>query len=106
MMYAWKCRHCDVIFEINRPMAECGVPPPDNDPEYDCGCPDAETAGRFVRVFEPPMIMQHSYLDGKKRPGFSTEIRAAKLEVDKADLPVHKRGAIQKEINDLRKAKS
>lgn len=79
-------------------MSQCHVGPTDH-------C-ESCNALDWVRVFEPPMIMQHSYLDGKKRPGFSTEIRAAKLEVDKADLPVHKRGAIQKEINDLRKAKS
>jgi hypothetical protein len=43
--------------------------------------------------------------DGTRRPGFANEKERAKLEVIKSDLPPSQRGAIQKEINDLRRSK-
>lgn len=105
MTYCWKCRYCDTLFEIQRPIAEYGIPPPDNDPEYDCGCPDAETAGRFVRVYEAPMIMQAALPDGHTRPGFRREKEALKLEIAAASAPPKQAAELKKAAAQRRREK-
>lgn len=61
--------------------------------------------GELTRMFATPLPLRNSYHMGKKRKGFEELKRAAKLETKKAGLPAHKRGEIQKEIDNLKKTK-
>ena len=71
-------------------------------PENECeGCQALD----WQRVFESPMVASASLPDGTKRKGWADMKEAAKLECIKADLPQHKRGDVQKQINILKAVK-
>jgi hypothetical protein len=64
-------------------------------------CEICGAAVEVVQTMGAPTVLQASYPDGHKRPGFTEGREAAKLKVAMANLPLEKRGEIKKEIQKL-----
>lgn len=95
MRYEWQCSECEVVVEIQRPIAECNTPP---DREVACLCEQSQ----WKRVFSMPMVVgKASYLDGQKRPGWQDLKEAAKLEKEAANSRQDKKKEIAAEIRKL-----
>lgn len=97
MIYKWGCNSCGRDVDIERPMAQCSVPPDD---ACECGVSD------WRRVYESPMIMERAYLDGRKRPEFQREKEAAKLDIAAASAPPKQAAELKKAAMERRKAKT
>jgi ribosomal protein L37AE/L43A len=67
-------------------------------------CPDC--GGEMKRAYlSVPMPLRKSFRDGVRRKNFREGIEALRLEADSYNLPVEKRGEINKEIKKLREVK-
>lgn len=96
MKYLWKCTSCETYEEVERPMKDSQVAP-----DWPCfNCMHQE----YARVYENPMVLKASFLDGQQRPGWKDMKRAAKLEVEKGRANSNEeRAGLDKEIKALRK---
>ena len=92
--YEFRCDSCNTIIEEFFKMADRP-----NTITCDCG-----ESARFI-ISAPALMQKAAFLDGQRKNEFRDEKEAADLLIDSMDLPVEKRGGIQKEISALRRIK-
>lgn len=95
-LYNYECADCGR--EEKDVMLDVDTEDPDAYNCPDCGDP-------MTRLFQAPMVLQASYPDGHKRPGFAAEKEANKLRMASYDMPPEDRGKIHAAIEE-RKVKS
>lgn len=72
----------------------------------DMECPACDTRGYVSYRPSMPTVMNAAIPDGANKSEALRDLReASKLELQKANLPVDQRGAIQKEIDSLKSTK-
>ncbi len=100
MIYLWRCNDCDVYEEVQRPIAECAMPPEGGDCE--AVAPGALTSGHnWVRVFQAPMQLKASFPDGHKRKGWDVLKESARLEKEAAVSKKETKAEIRNEIRKM-----
>lgn len=92
-----QCGVCDLIFDdlVQRPAAEYGLP------TYVC----RDCGGEAFRIPSPLKPLRASYHDGYRRGGAYEDLKqAAKLKVERANLPRDQRAAIDSEISKVQRS--
>lgn len=66
----------------------------------------AKCGGHTWKALAAPRVMNNSYVDGQRgqKPGWKHLREAAKLRLDRRNLPPTKRGEINREISNLERA--
>jgi hypothetical protein len=93
-LFDYKCPCCgqedkDIMLDVNEE---------DPDNQYCSVCKEGTE-----RIYQAPMVLQASYPDGHKRPGFAAEREANKLKIASYDMPPKERAEINAEISKVKK---
>lgn len=98
--YYWVCAECEIGCEISRSIADRNTPPEGEDDVCLCEKPS------WKRVYEAPMVLRASYLDGQSRGDTYNKLKeASRLERESMELPPEKRGDHRRAIKELKKLK-
>ena len=77
------------------------LPKPEATYENRWDCPSCGAKQSVKRIPSAPMVAKASYPDGYKRKGFQDLQEAARLEVEKINLPLEQRAQVKHEIDRL-----